>query len=225
MTAAVTELLAWLTGGSAPAALTKVLLAVGALVFGLLYRRYVGILGADRRRPAEPQAYDALRKSLAEGNMAARIYAERLTRFLDWIDRFFGDDGKADQTLFPHAFGLKTPAPLWTAPALDRCLLLALFYPVAAIFVIWAISGHVGPAEAALHLKPDLSGWQRGLAAAWVVGFVVSMFFWWRSARTKEWKEWRPVVLVVIWALLSLSLFLSLALSRNSILSPSASCS
>jgi hypothetical protein len=24
------------------------------------------------------------------------------------VDRFFGDAGKADQTLFPHAFGLKT---------------------------------------------------------------------------------------------------------------------
>jgi hypothetical protein len=34
----------------------------------------------------------------------------------------------ADRTLFPHAFGLKKAAPLWTAPAFDRCLLLALIY-------------------------------------------------------------------------------------------------
>jgi hypothetical protein len=73
----------WLTGGSALAALGKVSLAVCALVFGLIYRRYLGILGADRRKPAERQAYDALRDSLAEGNPAARLYAERLTRFLD----------------------------------------------------------------------------------------------------------------------------------------------
>jgi hypothetical protein len=116
----------------------------------LLYRRYLGILGADRRKPAERQAYDALQDSLAKGNIAARLYAERLTRFLDWIDRSFGDAGMADRTLLPHAFGLRTPAPLWTAPAFDRCLLLALVYPVATIFVIWAISGHVGPAEAAI---------------------------------------------------------------------------
>jgi hypothetical protein len=105
----------WLTGGSALAALGKVLLAICALIFGLIYRRYLGILGADRRKPAERQAYDALRTSLTEGNLAARLYARWLTKFLDWIDRFFGDADKADRTLFPHAFGLRTPAPLWTA--------------------------------------------------------------------------------------------------------------
>jgi hypothetical protein len=71
--------LEWVTGGSALAALDKVSLAVCGLVFGLIYRRYLGILGADRRKPAERQAYDALRHNLAEGNMAARLYAERLT--------------------------------------------------------------------------------------------------------------------------------------------------
>jgi hypothetical protein len=77
-----------LTGGSALAALGKVSLAVCALIFGLLYRRYLGILGADQRKPAERKAYDALRESLSEGNMAARLYAERLTRFLNRVDRF-----------------------------------------------------------------------------------------------------------------------------------------
>jgi hypothetical protein len=173
MTAAVSELLTWLTAGSAPAALVKVVVAACALVLGLVYRRYRAILGANRSVPAERQAYDALRNSLARGNLAARLYADQLTRFLDWIDRFFGDAGMAERTLFPHAFGLRTPAPLWTAPALDRCLLLALLYPVAAIFVIWAVSGHVGPAEAALRLKPDIAWWQRGLAVAGAILCVV----------------------------------------------------
>jgi hypothetical protein len=126
MTAVGSALLTWLTGGSALAALAKVLLAACVLALGLIYRRYLGILGADRRRPAERQAYDGLRNNLAEGNVAARLYSEWLTRFLDWIDRFFGDAGMADRTLFPRAFGLRRPAPLWTAPAFDRCLLLAL---------------------------------------------------------------------------------------------------
>src|SRR5215472_18495305 len=121
MAGAVGELLAWVTGGSALAALGKVFLAAYGLVFGHIYRRYLGILGADQRKAAERQAYDALRSSLAEGNMAARLYAERLTRFLDWVDRFFGDAGMGGRTLFPHAFWLKTPRPLWTAPAFDRC--------------------------------------------------------------------------------------------------------
>jgi hypothetical protein len=158
--------------------------AVCALVLGLIYRRYLGILGADRRRPAERQAYDALRESLAEGNLAARLYADRLTRFLDWIDGFFKDAGMSDRTLFPHAFGLRTPAPLWTPPSLDRCLFLALFYPILTIFVIWAVSGHVGVAEAALLLKPDIPGWQRGLV---VVACVPSAFLMRQVRRTTGW--------------------------------------
>jgi ABC-type uncharacterized transport system permease subunit len=72
----------------------------------------------------------------------------------------------ADRSLFPYAFGLKTPAPSWTAPALDRCLLLALIYPIAAIFLIWMLSGQVGRAEAALGLRADLPEWQRVLGVA-----------------------------------------------------------
>jgi hypothetical protein len=183
-------------GGSALDALGKVSLAICALIFGLVYRRYVGILGANRRVAAERQAYDALRDSLAEGNIAARLYARRLTGFLDWIDRFFGDAGMPDRTLFPHAFWLRTPVPLWTAPAFDRCLLLALIYPIVTIVVIWAISAHVGPAEAALQLAPNMPGWRRGLL---VVLLAVTIAAAMRGFRTTGWKQllWVFVVLVI----------------------------
>jgi len=177
---ALTALITWATAGSTGAispALVSLLAVLGGLsglALTLLYRRYLAILGANRRVAAERQAYIAVRDSLAEGNLAARLYSDRLTRFLDWIDRFFGDAGMADRTLFPHAFGLRTPAPLWTAPALDRCLLLALLYPIAAIFIFWAISGQVGPAEQALHLQPAVTGWQRIAAGA---GFGSLVFF------------------------------------------------
>jgi hypothetical protein len=140
-------------------ALLAVVGGISGLVFSLMYKRYVGVLGAGGGRKGSParEAYDHLRESLSAGNLAARLYGDRLRRFLDAINRFFGDFGKADATLFPHAFGLRTPAPLWTAPAFDRCLLLALIYPIATIFIIWTISGHVGPAEAALGLKADFN--------------------------------------------------------------------
>jgi hypothetical protein len=196
MAAVVRALLGWFGGASALGTLSAVVLAVCALVLGLTYRRYLGILGADRRRPAERQAYDGLRNSLAEGNLAARLYADWLTRFLDWIDRFFGDAGMADRTLFPHAFGLRTPAPLWTPAAFDRCLLLALIYPIATIFAIWTISGHVGPAEAALRLAPGLPGWRRGLL------IVLTIFLggtWLRAFRPTGWRFllWLAVALAV----------------------------
>jgi len=118
---ALIALLTWATTESTRAfspALISLLTIVGAAcgaILTLLYQRYLDVLGADRRKPAERQAYDALRGSLVEGNLVARLYADRLTRFLNWIDRFFGDAGIADRTLFPHAFGAKD-----ASTALDR---------------------------------------------------------------------------------------------------------
>jgi hypothetical protein len=190
---ALGTLATWLAAGStgiesALLALLSILGGICGLVFSLIYRRYLGVLGAG----AEPQgslertAYDALRKSLGEGGSAARLYVRRLTAFLDAVDRFFGDSGMANRSLFAHAFGLNAPAPLWTAPAFDRCLFLAWLYPIVAIFLIWAISGHVGPAEAALHLKPDLPAWQRGIAVA-LVGFAILAHQ--RARRKRNWKD------------------------------------
>jgi hypothetical protein len=100
-----------------------------------------------------------------------------------------------DRTLFPHAFRLRTPAPLWTARALDRCLLFALVYPVATIFVIWIISGQVGPAERALHLPPDLYGGKRTFEAA-AVG--ISILALWRSLQTRGWRAYPWLIIIGI---------------------------
>jgi hypothetical protein len=97
--------------------------------------------------------------------------------------------------LLPHAFGLKKPAPLWTAPAFDRCLLLALIYPIATIFVIWAISGHVGPAETALSLTPDVPGLSRALGVA-AIGF--SSFAFWRAVLSTGWKRLGWIALFLV---------------------------
>ncbi len=188
---AVVTALGWLTGGSGylAVALTTVLTVVGgisALAFSIMYERYLGVLASGGARKGSPTraAYDTLRESLSGENVAARIYIQRLRTFLDGIERFFGDVGMADRTLFPHFFGLKTPAPLWTAPAFERCLLLALIYPIVTIVLIWVISGHVGPAEAALHLPPGTSGWRR---AAGVVLILLSSYAWSRCYRAEGW--------------------------------------
>jgi hypothetical protein len=182
--------------GFAPEGPLRTLVIVTYLLCGaaapFIFNYYLGVLGqgAKPEGSIERNDYDKLRASLKEGNLAARLYAKWLTKFLDWIERFFGDAGMADRTLFPHAFGLKTPAPLWTAPAFDRCLLLALIYPIATQFLTWAISGHVGPAaQSALGLNPDVPGWLRSLAAA-AVGF--SSFAFWRGvrARGREFLVW-----------------------------------
>jgi hypothetical protein len=198
--AALPSLTAGITGviGSMLAAVLSVLGVISGPVALLIYRRYVGVLGAGARPKGSPArlAYDALRESLSEGNITTRLYARWLSAFLDAVDRFVGDAGLADRTLFPRAFGLQTPAPLWTASSLNRCLLLSLIYPIATILLIWAVSGHVGPAEAVLGLKPGLSGWSRGFVAAAVglQGFAI-----WRFIRTTGRKSfaWLAVALTV----------------------------
>jgi hypothetical protein len=180
--------------GIALAAPLALFLAVGGLALALTHACYFGILGAgsEPARSQERQGYDALRQNLATGGFAVRLYSRWLTAFLDAVDRFFGDAGVADRTLFPHAFGLRTPAPLWTAPAFDRCLLLASIYPIVTILMIWAISGHVGKAEAALFLKPDYAAWQRGLVLAGSVSLFIA------GAGLQRVKGWKRLVFWVM---------------------------
>ena len=188
-------LLTWLTAGwsgaigAALAALLSLLGAVCSLVFSVLYARYLAVLGsgAEPKGSPERKAYGDLRDSFVADTRAGRLYVDWLTRFLDAVDRLLGDADKAARTLFPHAFGLTKPAPLWTAASFKCCLLLALIYPIVTIFMIWAVSGHVGPAEAALGLKSGLPGWSRGVMAAAVAfqGFAI-----WRFFRTSGWKSW-----------------------------------
>ena len=71
---------------------------------------------------------------------------------LDRVDRFFGDAGRNDESWFARAVGLETRGARWTAPAFDRCLVLALIYPLVTIYVVWIWSGHVGVAEHALRM-------------------------------------------------------------------------
>ena len=132
-------------------------------------------------------AYDRLRHQLEAGGRSAETYARRLRAALDRVDRIFGDAGTTDRTWLSRIFRLQTPAPLWTAAAYDRCLLLALLYPIGAIYVFWAIAGHVGVAERALLLPEDLEDWHRGLQT---IGLGAITYGAWRGLREDGFKGW-----------------------------------
>jgi hypothetical protein len=140
------------------------------------------LLGAGAE-PAETSLrddFDALRANLAEHHDSEDAYATRLKKFLAWVDAFFQEKSEPTQ----RALLLRELAHLWTASALDRCLQLALIYPVTTIFVVWAISGEAnGPVEQALKLNAA-DGPHRLMATA----SIVSMFFayWWMSL-SKGW--------------------------------------
>jgi hypothetical protein len=158
--------------GHAGATLVWTLLWVAGAVLALVFARYVGVLGAGEAAEGTPErlAYENLRTSLNDGGSPTRDYGRLLMRFLDGVDRFLGDHDKADLGVFRHAFGLRGDYPLWTGAALDRCLLIASFYPILSVLIIWAVSGHVGLAEEALGLGGSLPGWRR---AAWIGGIAL----------------------------------------------------
>jgi hypothetical protein len=178
--------------GPALTALASVIAAFCGLGFAIWFDRKVAILGAGAAPEGSPEhkAYEGLRASLDGANLPERLYAKWLTGFLDGIERLFDDLGMARLSLFPHAFGLKRPTPLWTAATFDYCLFLALYYPILTIFIIWAASSasgqEVGLVEGALGLKPDLPVWRRGLALALA---VFAIFGIWQTMRTQGFRS------------------------------------
>ena len=148
--------------GSAIKDLIWVVTCGAALIVAFVFLHYFETLGAG----AEPagsgvrERFDKERRRLADYLDADDSYAARLKTFLGWIDYFF--DGNSQPT--QRAYTLSEPAHAWSASAYDRCLLLALVYPILAIIFCWTVAGHVGPVESALGLRGD-AAWEQRLIA------------------------------------------------------------
>jgi hypothetical protein len=95
------------------------------------FRYYVILRGADERQGSEErERYGTLRQRLSEGGMPTIVYNRWLKITLKKVDEFFGDAGRKDRSRIARVLHLETDGPRWTAPAFDRCLLLALIYPI-----------------------------------------------------------------------------------------------
>ena len=152
----------------------------GALLFaaigaGTAYYRTILGYGDFPKGSQERDRYNRLRTGLRTGGYVGPVYERMLRRTLKAVDRFFDDEDQADRTLFPGAFGLKERAPLWTARAYDRCLLVALLYPIAMLLLVWVVSGHRGIAESAIGLPADAGPWVRA-SILMALAFMVSCF-------------------------------------------------
>jgi hypothetical protein len=155
--------------GEGGATLVWGLMIIAGFILLLIFWRYVGVLseGGAEDDSIERQTYCDLRSSLKEGGRPTQIYCYLLTKFLDRVDRFLGDHGQHEAGIFRNAFGIRGPYPLWTAIAFERCLLLAMVYPVVTVLLAWTISGQVGPVERSLGLTASLPSWWRVM----LVGF------------------------------------------------------
>jgi hypothetical protein len=157
---------------SIPVVATIITISIAMARYWLIMCSYAAAAEGSRER----EAADGLRKRLEQGGGAGKIYEAALTRFLNAVDRFFGDVDPAAKTLWPGAFGFKGQAPFWTAPAYDRCLLIALLYPLLAMLIIWTVTGAVGPGERALGLRENLPDWQRWLGLLYLATSGVSYY-------------------------------------------------
>nr|WP_321440347.1 hypothetical protein [uncultured Hyphomonas sp.] len=151
-------------------------LIAGALAVSGVYGYYFKIVLPDGKRfegdgenaAEERERYLKWRDRLTRGGTIPALYDGLLVQALDRVDRFFGDE--------PLAARGGRPAT-WTGPALDRCLTLALIYPIMSLMIIWHITGLVGPAEAALGMPDGTSPFARGLSAVSLICLVAASFW------------------------------------------------
>lgn len=173
----------------------RVLVLAAIVAFVVATGRTFGILaGVDPAASEEARGrFEVFHRDLVEGGTPAKTYNLWLGRLLGAVDRFFGDAGRNDPSLFARLIGLETPGPRWTAVAYDRCLLLALVYPIVVVMGVWAISGQVGPAEAALGLNVSASGWTLDTVRRW--GWLLSIAALWATLIRALNTEGRTVII------------------------------
>src|SRR5262249_17324841 len=127
----------------------------------LVFNRYLAILSEPATlRMGESSPYDRLRFTLQAGGLIKQIVFRGMSNFLAAVDQFFYDADKRETTLGSRLFRLKHPAPLWTASAFDRCLLIAAIYPLTSLIVFWALTGVSSQAQGVVKLPGNLDPWQ-----------------------------------------------------------------
>lgn len=175
------------------------MLALGG-AFAWVYTLYLTVLSEPRSKD-----FADLRRNLERGDGIETAYTRTLRRVLMWADRFF--EGKPYKyeppagkwqaramrlglRLFGRPTDYRRPDEVrlpgwrpnaWSARTYDRCLLLAIVYPVLAGIVAWAAFGDGGVLTAGIGVapEPDLSARVLTVAlfcAAAVAGFLFDIY-------------------------------------------------
>jgi hypothetical protein len=168
-------------------------------IFAAIWLRYYVVLGGAREEPGSDRRdeYEELRQSLESGGSFNLRYVEWLSWALDKVDAFFDGAEPSGSFGLARRVGWQADGPTWTAAAYDKCLLLALLYPLATMLALWVWSGEVGVAEKALGLSEaepgDTGSWRFALGVAIaVIALVVS------SLVREGWGVFKFLILAVI---------------------------
>lgn len=151
-----------------------------AMVFMFLVNWYWIVLSYRDSAPNSKarMAYNRLRNNLRGIHMPMDTpfgvrYRMVVTDSLDTVARFYGDPHYPNSERLCRRLGISGRKSLWTAASYDRCLLLALVYPLASVILIWLIAGTVGPAEQSIGLAALQSPWVR---VSWFIGLLLIAF-------------------------------------------------
>jgi hypothetical protein len=152
----------------------------------LLFQRYSEILsyGFDKPGSYRFRLYNRFRAILSEGGLFRWNFFHGMKSFLQTLERFFLDGNKTSSALSRRTFGLEEPFPLWTAPAFDRCLLIAAIYPLTSMIFFWSVTGQVDQAQRVLKLPGKLEPWQQGFIFGILVGEIIAI---WNVIRRGSW--------------------------------------
>jgi len=144
--------------------------AAVTLFLTFTFARYMGVL----KDPGCKNFTDIV-ADLYDRNTVQSVYVQKLGRFLARVDRFF--DGWEDTQPRPSA---------WSAHAYDRCLLLAVAYPIVSALLAWAVVGEAGQLGAALGLAPTDTGPYR---VALLLGLGCVTLCWIAVNRAAGWRK------------------------------------
>ena len=132
-------------------------------------------------------AYNRLRSNLRGVNKSkdtpfGEWYRNEITNKLNGVARWFGDADHLNSNRLCGQLGLVQARTLWTSESYDRCMFLALLYPLVCLFIFWVINGTTGPAEQALGLTATQSMLGRIGTAG---GLLVAMFLVRKASRSE----------------------------------------
>jgi hypothetical protein len=169
--------------------LVWLLLSAGVVALAVVFFAYLRTMeGAlAPARSIERNAYVERRKGVSLGGKGHALYARWLGGLLSRVDRFFGDAGQ-HSAAHSRWFGLQQLAPIWTGSAYDRCLLLALLYPIGVMSLGWLLSGDVGQAEEALGFNGQKYWVTRSVVLVSVLVFVPAAAYLWQGVAAR-WSE------------------------------------
>jgi hypothetical protein len=174
--AGLTSILNFISGLSIVAGIIAGLVTlIGVIYFYVLLRPASDYTGETDEAATNRETYGLRRTNLATGKTFAGWYDGLLDTALARVDRFFGDEPGPKTQLVQY----------WSGPALDRCLLLALIYPVATLLVVWHVTGQVGPLETALDLPADATGRERALSGASLAAMMATAIWWGAGLRAQ----------------------------------------